>query len=83
MVRVKILKLIAGLNAKEGDVVTIPKVLANDLQKQGVVEIIKDDFEEILFFCGLSNILSWQKEVIRYAKDSFDGIIIDVEWLNK
>jgi len=77
--KVKILKLIAGWKGEVGDVMVMPEEVAKPLIDAGIVEPIEDELDEELAMWGLVTIPLEQKEVIKFACDLFNGVIVDVE----
>jgi len=77
--KVKVLKLIAGWKAKVGDVMVMPEEVAKPLIDAGIVEPVADDFDEELAMWGLVTIPLEQKELIKFACNLFNGVIVDVE----
>jgi len=75
--KVKVLKLIAGWNAKVGDVIVMPDEFAKPLIEAGNVEPV-NHFDKELAMWGLATISSQEKELIKFACDLFDGVIVDV-----
>jgi len=77
--KVKVLKLIAGWKSKVGDIIIMPGDVAEPLITAGKVEPVVDDFNQELAMWGLTDISSQEKELIRFACDLFDGVIVDVK----
>jgi len=76
--KVKVLKIIAGWNAKVGDIIVMPDKVAEPLIAAGNVEPV-DDFDKELAMWGLSTIPPQEKELIKFACNLFGGVIVDVK----
>jgi len=82
-VKVRIIKQIKGSNVKVGTVLKLSDAEAEFLIQQGIAELVEKKItiteDEELAMWGLVTIPLEQKELIKFACNLFNGVIVDVE----